>query len=112
MAALLVSVGCNSMDKEPVETSTIPSGGNEEGEEVYTSPFREVTGPVHMTYLIANPPIEVLTDKTESPEFREYTLSIKGLKDKSTEEVINQKIMDQFMSLKEWTYHHTEAYVD
>ena len=74
---------------------------NEEGIEAYDSPFREVSGPVHTTYLIANPPIEVLTDKTESPEYREFILAIKGLKDKSVEERINQKIMEHHISLKE-----------
>ncbi|MBO1263469.1 DUF3298 domain-containing protein [Proteiniclasticum sp. SCR006] len=101
IVVLLVIVGCNSIEKEPAETSRITPALNKEGREDYVSPFREVSGPVHTTYLIANPPIEVLTEKIKSPEFREFTLSIKGLKDKTVEEKINQKIAEHHMSLKE-----------
>ena len=101
IVVLLVSGGCDSTDKDPIETSTSPPAVSEEGREAYVSPFREVTGPVHTTYHIANPPIEVLTDKTESPEYREFNLAIKGLKDKSVEERINQKILEHHISLKE-----------
>ncbi|MFH5835358.1 hypothetical protein ACHAL6_04675 [Proteiniclasticum sp. C24MP] len=101
IALLLLTVGCDSTGEDPVEASPDPSAVNEEGTDAYVSPFGEVTGPVHTTYLIANPPIDVSTEKSESPEFRDYALSIKGLKDKSTEEAINQKIMDHHMSLKD-----------
>lgn len=78
-----------------------PITTKQEGTAAYVSPFREVNGPVHTTYLIANPPIEINTSSTENPEYPELTLSIKGLQDKAILEKINRKIMDHHNSLKE-----------
>lgn len=92
--------GCNEvmppeapMDGDPTEAEPEPTE--------YVSPFREVTATSELNYLVRNPQVEKYTEIEESPDFREMMMSIDGLKDKSVEASMNERVERLHNEVKE-----------
>ncbi len=68
---------------------------------LYNSPFKDVMGPVTLTYLINNPNIEIYSENIENDNFREMSLKVSMIKNKTIEEIINSKISTLHQNLKD-----------